>query len=527
MDKEYYAYLRVSTVKQTEGASLQAQKDAIERYARTHDLTISKWYEEKETAAKQGRPLFTQMVKSLQSGAAHGVIMHKIDRSARNFRDWATIGELHDAGIDIRFANENVDFATRGGRLSADIQAVFAADYIRNLKEEIAKGQNARLAEGLYPWSAPMGYLNTGKGKPKAIDPVTGPYVALMFELYATGQYSIASLQQELQERGVRSKNGKTVYIGKIEEILANPFYSGVIRIKRTGRSYPGIHKPLISPAQFRQVQRVKENRSRRKKTKHDHLLRGMFQCGQCGNSMIPERQRGHVYYRCHTRACPPNCVRSEVLEQIIKDKFSQLQINSDQQAAFQQALAAWLRDVSQVPKQDTVAMEEAKIAGAKDRLTDALINGVIDEATFKDKALSLDLRQAELSIARENQQSKQEQAAFAEAFLEHAKTLAVTYFMADPPEKRQMLDLCFSNMSVFGKKPVIQTKNWLVEALDLTTTPFCADYRGENRSCPELGELVIERIADCLSYPEVHDLRRLCDAVIGFVPYGPAPYQN
>ena len=35
--------------------------------------------------------------------------MHKIDRSARNFSDWARIGELVDSGIDVHFAHESLD----------------------------------------------------------------------------------------------------------------------------------------------------------------------------------------------------------------------------------------------------------------------------------------------------------------------------------------------------------------------------------------------------------------------------------
>jgi hypothetical protein len=40
----------------------------------------------------------------------------------------------------VHFANDSLDLNTRGGRLSADIQAVVAADYIRNLREEAKKG---------------------------------------------------------------------------------------------------------------------------------------------------------------------------------------------------------------------------------------------------------------------------------------------------------------------------------------------------------------------------------------------------
>ena len=94
---ECFAYTRVSTAKQGEGVSLEAQKDAIQAFADQNDLVVSHWFEEKETAAKSGRPVFSNMMKQLHQRKASGVIIHKIDRSARNLSDWAKIGELSDA----------------------------------------------------------------------------------------------------------------------------------------------------------------------------------------------------------------------------------------------------------------------------------------------------------------------------------------------------------------------------------------------------------------------------------------------
>ena len=144
--KPCFGYIRVSTQKQGEGVSLEAQKDAIQSFADCQGLLVTKWFEEKQTAAKGGRPIFNQMLQKLKRGAAQGVIIHKIDRSARNLRDWAMFSELPDAGVSVYVATESLDFNSRGGRLTADIQTVIAADYIRNLREECIKG-NAEFIE--------------------------------------------------------------------------------------------------------------------------------------------------------------------------------------------------------------------------------------------------------------------------------------------------------------------------------------------------------------------------------------------
>jgi site-specific DNA recombinase len=121
--KTFFGYIRVSTARQGEhGVSLQEQRDAILRYCQLNGFAISEWFEERVTAAKRGRPIFGRMLKLLNRGKAEGIIVHKIDRSARNLRDWAELGELIDRGIEVHFANESLDLQSRGGRLSADIQ---------------------------------------------------------------------------------------------------------------------------------------------------------------------------------------------------------------------------------------------------------------------------------------------------------------------------------------------------------------------------------------------------------------------
>lgn len=152
MSTIFIAYTRVSTAKQgTSGVSLIEQKQAIASYAERHELQISAWYEEQQTAAKKGRPVFNEVMRHLgEHQGKVGLLLHKIDRGARNLRDWASIGEAIDLGVDVRFAQDDFDLTTRGGRLAADIQAVIAADYIRNLREEVKKGIDGRLRQGLY-----------------------------------------------------------------------------------------------------------------------------------------------------------------------------------------------------------------------------------------------------------------------------------------------------------------------------------------------------------------------------------------
>lgn len=466
--KPCFGYIRVSTQKQGEGVSLDAQKDAITEFSSHHDLKICQWFEEKQTAAKGGRPVFNQMLQQLKRGAAQGVVIHKIDRSARNLRDWAMFSELPDAGVDVYVATESLDFNSRGGRLTADIQAVIAADYVRNLREECIKGLNGRLKQGLYPFRAPIGYLDNGKGRPKTLDPRKAPLIREMFELYASGQYSLRTLQAEINRRGLRNHNEQPITLNGVETILNNTFYTGLITIARNGASYKGVHEPLISVALFQRVHAIKSGRSRPTTTRHNHLFQGLFRCGYCAGAMTPERQKGHCYYRCQRKGCPTKTIREDHLEEAISYKLRQLQIDPDLAAHLEEA---WMADGTKKKLEDgTTALklqisdEEARL----DRLTDLVVDGTIDNKTYRERQRLCRLRLAELQEQLENVPGQAAAMQHRQEFLELIKTLCLLYKKADRAEKREIVENAFSNRLVAGRNVELEPYDWLKRYKDM-----------------------------------------------------------
>lgn len=318
--KSVFGYIRVSTVRQgTHGSSLIEQKSAIERYAAKHDLHITEWFEELETAAKRGRPVFSRMLKLLERQKVTGVIIHKIDRSARNLKDWADLAELTERGVDLHFAHESLDMQSRGGRLAADIQAVVAADYVRNLRDEVKKGMHGRYKQGLYPHAAPIGYLDMGGGKAKIPDPIRAPLVRQAFELYASGNFNLKTLQSELVALGLRNRGGQIVKRSSVAKILNNAFYTGIIPVGSLGEQFVGVHEPIVSPALFGLVQAVLHGRKIHSGLKHHHVFRKLIRCVSCQRFIIGERHKSWVYYRCQSSQCPTTSLREESVEEQLK----------------------------------------------------------------------------------------------------------------------------------------------------------------------------------------------------------------
>jgi site-specific DNA recombinase len=509
--KQCFAYVRVSTPKQKEeGVSTEQQQDAIARYAQQHNLTISQWFEEVQTAAKSGRRQFIKMLRLLRQGKADGVIIHKIDRSARNLRDWVDLGELIDAGVTVFFANENLDMHTRGGRLSADIQAVVAADFIRNLREETKKGFYGRLKQGVYPLNAPLGYLDRGKGKAKEIDPVRGPLVRTAFELYATGGYNLDELVSEMYRRGLRNRNGNRVSKNGLSTVLNNSYHCGLIRLKKTGETFQGIHRPLITTTLFRHVQNILRGKTHTKVQLHDHIFRRLLTCGQCGKRLRGELQKGYVYYRCHTKGCP-TCVREEVVEAAIQDVLRSFVLRDEERVYFSQRLDRKLGSLAEQweVRRQAWQVQLGQMRTRLDRLIDAYLAGDLEKDLFESRKATLLMEQRE--IQEKLSQDKAEPAFYTERVckvVELANSAWLSYEKQNTEEKRALVQLTTSNRIVTGKNVLFEPSypfSLLANRQAVTAGDLKRDIGRSDQNVPERHDLealehVIEEIYSWLT---------------------------
>ena len=452
----YFAYIRVSTVKQGEhGSSLQEQRDAIVAFAARNDFTIVAWFEERETAAKVGRPEFSRMLSALKKGKATGVIFHKIDRSARNLKDWSAVQDLAEQGIDVRFSQESINLGSNEGKLTGDFMAVISAHYIRNLREEVKKGMRGRLKQGIYPLAAPIGYLDQGGGKAKVPDPQRAPFIRLAFELYADGKFSLHALSDELYARGLRSRSGRKVGVNRLAELLRNPFYVGVIRMRRSGETYAGIHEPIIPTRLFERVQAALDGKANAKIVRHDFLFRRMLNCSGCDYRLIGEKQKGHIYYRCHSRTCHASSLREEAIEAVVRSHLAPLGLSEEE--------AEELREMAQAMKSDWTEQRQAEIRAANvqldnvnarvARLMDMYLDDAIDRGLFEEKKFSLLMERKGLEERRAQIEAGEQSAAQDMLkYLERAETLPLSYEIANTDEKREVLKSITSNLTVDRK---------------------------------------------------------------------------
>lgn len=482
--KKYFGYVRVSTLKQGEGVSLAEQKSFIEAYATRNQMEISAWFEEKHSAAKNGRPVFAEVVRQLKRRKADGVIIHKTDRGTRNYYDWADINALIDNGIEVHFTHEAFDLRSPAGRFSADIHAAQAIHYSRNLSHETKKGIYGLLKQGIFPLQAPVGYLNTGGGKIKDIDPVKAPLVRKAFELYATRKYSLLTLSAKMYKLGLTNLRGNQIRPGGLKAIFDNPFYKGVMRIK--GMHYQGKHTPLVHPKLWQHVQDIMHGKTNGQVIKNDFVFRKMIRCYGCRYLLIGERQKGHIYYRCHTKDCPTKAIRETHIHDMLTKAFSTVEFYpselKDLKNILKESQIDWQRQQEDLLK--SVILQRDNVRSQLERLTDLLIDGTIDRdiyETRKQKLLSenVELQEKENLIKREMDVVFQK----VDNFLELAKSLTKSHKKAKGRNLRDLVETVTSNLEAQGKKLLISMASPFQEIVEQRFLRFSALNRHKPRT--------------------------------------------
>ena len=148
------------------------------------------------------RPKFLQLAQLLSSRLFKGIVCLCWDRISRNKGDEVIIRKLMKVGVDFRFTYASYDDSSSGA-LHMDIDGMFAIHHSRVTSEKVKLTKKNLRAEGVCTFQAPIGYQNLGDMWDKPFDPVRAPMVKKLFEMYSTGEWSVADLARWANQQGL------------------------------------------------------------------------------------------------------------------------------------------------------------------------------------------------------------------------------------------------------------------------------------------------------------------------------------
>ena len=453
-------FARVSSREQEEtGYSLSAQEKLLKEYAERKSFRIAKIFSISESASgKSQREIFNGMMGYLKKNNIKIIVCEKTDRITRNLKDAVLINDWlnEDQERQVHLVKDSLILHKNSRsqeKLNWNIRIVFAQNYIDNLSEEVKKGQMEKIRQGWLPTKPPLGYKTIGeKGhKIHIIDEEKAPLIKKMFELYATGNYSIKKLVQIMYEEGLRTRGGNKLCKGRLGELLSDPFYYG--KIRWNDEIFDGKQESLISKELFDRVQWILKRKATPKYKKHFPLFRGLIRCDECDGLITWETQKGHWYGHCnHYRNCSQETwVRQEKIEEQLLPYFDRITIKSLR-------LTEWVKRALKESHQDEIEYHNKSIEELNRRyeqiqrrlniLYDDKLDGKITPEFYEQKFKQYTQEKEEIVASIEkhsNAQTKYFELGI--SIFELSQKAKEIYQKISTEDKRTLLNLIFSNL--------------------------------------------------------------------------------
>ena len=334
---KYCLYARKSTESEEQQIlSIDSQIKEMLSMASRDCLEVVEIKKESHSAKEAGqRPVFNEIVEEIKSGKFNGILTWAADRISRNAGDLGRIVDLMDAKklVEIRTYSQRFTNSPNEKFLLMILgsQAKLEND---NKVVNVKRGLRARVEMGLWPCTAPTGYLNSKNTERKChaeIDPHRAPAIKKLFEKVAYEKYSgrraFIWLKDEMK---FKTKNGKVFSLGNVYITLRNSFYYGSFEYpKGSGMWYQGKHTPIITKELFDKVQENIANHAVRTESK-EFAFTKLITCGLCGSGITADEKfkkqkngnvHRYVYYGC-TRLRDPHCKCGYINEDNLIEQF-------------------------------------------------------------------------------------------------------------------------------------------------------------------------------------------------------------
>ncbi len=456
------AYVRVSSKEQErEGFSIPAQIKLIEEYAAKNNLKIVKIFSESESAKIAGRAQFRKMIEFLTSNLdVNHILVEKTDRLYRNQRDWVDLDyETMDLNLHLIKENDILNKKSKSHqKFIHGIKVLMAKNYCDNLSEEVIKGQTFKASTGIWPSCAPIGYMNKLDDRTVVPHPKESKFINKLFELAATGQFSLRRLGKEAFEMGLRGKRNGKMGKSSISRILANPIYYG--DFIWAGKEYKGKHDPLISKDLFNTVQTAMGFVQKPRMTKNQFSFSGMFTCAHCGCAITAEKKtkksgKSYIYYHCtNGKGVCGNVtfLPESKIDHSISEALAKIHLRSE--------IVEWTREALLESSKEEREFREAKVKNLNTRYVkletliskvyDDKLEGRIEPELWESKTAQFKLEQEEITnqlicLNRTNTSYLQEGV----RLMEFASRAAELFKSMTVDEKREMLGLVLSNRMI------------------------------------------------------------------------------
>ncbi len=468
--KRVICLYRVSTVGQVDHDDIPMQKLACREYAATHaDWEIIDEISEKGVSgykvSTNARDAIVEIKKRALLHQFDVLLVFMFDRIGRRDDETPFVVQWFvQQGIEVWSAREGEQrFDNHVDKLLNYIRFWQASGESEKTSIRVKTKHSQMVQDGQYRGgSLPYGYKLEHQGRTNKknqevrdlmIDEDEAAIVREIFDLLTNHGYGTNRVAQYLNEKGVKTKRGTTLWRGtSIRALIDNPIYIGIYHMQGV-QSEPFEHLRIIDDNLFQRCQQTVKGRSTKNfgeeavvfRTDTRSLLSGIIYCGHCGcrlcfNHHHEERKLAgggtSVYdyetYRCYRkisskRTCQGQTVYkafalNEAVEQQVKMFLSKIEsiprerlmelASARNEETYKVAFKQAQKDFENAEKQVTALEEEAvKALTGESQLDLSVVNSMLVKHRAKLEAAHTAMEEAQTRMQAEKENAKETKA--------------------------------------------------------------------------------------------------------------------
>ncbi len=330
------------------------------------------------------RERFNEMIEDGKHGMFDLIITKEVSRFARNTLDSIRFTrELLSSGVAVYFQNDNINTIDEDSELRLTIMSSMAQDESRKISNRVRFGHHQAIKNGTVLGTNNMfGY--TKKDGKLIIDEEQAEFIRELFEMYATGRFSMKQMEKHFYEKGIRNSKGNKLSHSTMGNIIRNPKYKGyfvgnkvvitdlftkkqkflpenewVMYKDETGETVPAIvSEELWERANEILYMRSQDVITAQHKTVHQNLLTGKLICSHCGKpyyrkDAIGKNGEKMSKWVCSGKikngadSCPSHAIYENEIKPMIEDVFKSGQQNIEELSACVLKLVSELLDAN------------------------------------------------------------------------------------------------------------------------------------------------------------------------------------
>ena len=483
-------YARVSTEKVEQQGSLENQIQYYTEFIQKNpNWTYVPGYIDEGISGTSTykRDSFLRMIEDAKRGMFDFIITKEISRFSRNTLDSIQYTqELLDNNVGVLFQNDNINTLDSDSEFRLIVMAGVAQDEVRKLSERLKFGFRQSIKNGHVLGNNRLwGYDK--KDCKLTIIPEQAEAVKLIFQLYATGNYGLRKLSQELTRRGYTSLLGNKFNSVTIGHNLQNPKYKGWYcgnktqsldyRKKKTAFldesewvTYPDPNIPAIVSEELWNHAQAKMKQHYRPTGVNgitQNPLAGLVHCSYCGNAMQrrPYLKTGQpASLICTTHFCPQISSPLYMVEGKILEALSLWM--KQHEPTWEEESSADVFSTKIMALEHAIADMEQELQGLQsqfEKIFEFLETGIYTPEVFTARNKTLSEKMAEIRSAIEETQAELSKLKAARknqvSMIPKIKNILDTYETLTPAEKnkllKEVLDHVEYHKKIKGKKNV------------------------------------------------------------------------